>query len=385
MTSFRAALLAALCSIFIASCGDTFRPIAIPVPVNVPPAQASKTAEVVTDNGSTGTVTNFNLSGGTITGQAALGRGSSSAVLLGSRVYVTNMTDASLSVFSALTPQSPPPATITLTANSAPSALMTVPNVSAVYVLYPSLNKVGVISTVTNTETGTIPVGAGPAVLMSDSAGKKLFVGNAGSDDITVIDPANNAVTAALGAGICGDPVAMANTPDAAFVYVACHATNNVLILNADTNSVAFNIPVGMAPNSLAFDIKNKRLIVTNEGSSSVSFLAEDFTKSAAEQHVVTTVPIGAVPVDAVALPDGSRVYVAVGGGNVVVVDSTNLAIKTTISVGSAPVAIGASSDSTRVAVATTGPDTLKVIDTSTESVSFTQTLTGAAKSLLVF
>jgi YVTN family beta-propeller protein len=389
MTSFRAAFFAALCSIFLASCGDTFRPIAIPAPGTLPTPQASKTAQVITGTAA-GTVTNYNLSGNTITGQATLGQGPSAALLFGSRVYVANKSDNTLSVYSATSPQNPVPGTITLTPNSAPQALASVPNFPVLYVAYPTLNKIGIVSSATNTETGSISLnangftGSGPAVMMADHEGRKLFVGNAGSDNISIIDPITNAVVATVGSGVCGDPIAMASTPDADFVYVACHATNNVLILDAIANTVDFNIPVGVAPSSLALDVKNKRLIVTNEGDNTLSLLAEDFSKPSAEQHVVTTVPIGAVPVGAAPLPDGTRVYVATTAGNVVVIDSVTLALKSTIGMGGQPFAIAASSDSLRVAVATSTPE-LKAIDTTTDTVAATFSLAGPPKAMILF
>ena len=401
MTSFRAALLAALCSIFLASCGDTFRPIAIPEPGTLPTPQVSKTAEVITDSGaSTGVVTNYNLSGGTITGQGPLGQGPSAALLIGSRTYVANQTDNTLTVFSALSPQSPVPGTVTLRSGASPQALATTVVGSNLYVAYNALNAVGIVSTGSNTEVGVIFLttggftGKGPSVMISDNAGTKLVVGNTLSNNLSIIDLVSNAVVATVNG--CLQPSAMARTPDAPYVYVACQGSNNVLVVNTNTGFTDFDLPVGTAPNSLAFDAANKRLIVTNGGSGSVTFINENFSLPFAQIHSMTTVPIGAAPVQAASLPDGSRVYVATNGNNVVVIDSSTLTVKTSIAVPGPGQQISASSDSGRVAVTTTRPDPLdgtktiselSVIDTATEAAAFTppHVLAGLPRVLLVF
>jgi YVTN family beta-propeller protein len=155
--------------------------------------------------------------------------------------------------------------------------------------------------------------------------------------------------------------------------------------VNSNTGFADYNIPVPTGPNSLTFDTANKRLILTSDGGS-VSVLNENFSQPLALQHSMSTVAIGATPVQAVALPDGSRIYVATTGGNVVVIDSVTLTLRTNIVVGGTGRQIAASSDSTRVAVTTAGPDALQVIDTTTDTLSSVpHALTGPPKALLVF
>lgn len=385
MTSFRAALLAALCSIFLASCGDTFRPIAIPVPVNVPPGQASKTAEVIT-GAAAGTVTNYNLSGATITGQATTGQGPSAALLVGGLTYIANQTDNTLSVVSAFAPQNSVPATITLDPGSSPAALAI--GVSpTVYVAYSALNAVGIVSN--NTVIGAISLnsngftGSGPAVMLTDNTGAKLFVGNVGSNNVSIIDLASNTVVATVP---CAHPSGMARTPDAPYVYVTCRDSNNVLLLNANTRVADFDFPVGAAPVSATFDFARKRLIVTSSGSNNVTFFEENFSLPLANQHVQTVVTVGAAPVAAAPLPSGTKVYIANSGdGTVSVIDSGNLTVLSTITVGGQPLAIKASSDNTRVAVTTAAPDVLQVIDAGTDQLNTNHQLPGPPKALIVF
>lgn len=387
MTSFRAAFLAALCSIFLASCGDTFRPIAIPVAGTLPPAQASKTAQVITGTAA-GTVTDYNLSGATITGQAPLGQGPAAALLVGGRTFVANQTDNTLSVFFATSPQNPVPNTITLDPGASPVALAVGASTS-LYVAYSALNAVGIVNLANNTAIGAIPLtangftGSGPAIMLTDTAGTKLFVGNVGSNNVSIIDLSANTVVATVP---CAHPSGMARTPDAPYVYVTCRDSNNVLILNANTKVADYDFPVGAAPVSATFDANRKRLIVTSSGSNTVTFFEENFSLPLASQHVQTIVPVGAAPVAAAPLPNGTKVYIANSGdGTVSVIDSGNLTVRSTISVGGQPLAIGASSDSTRVAVTTAAPDTLQVIDTTLDQLNTSHPLPGPPKALIIF
>jgi YVTN family beta-propeller protein len=287
-----------------------------------------------------------------------------------------------------------------LRSGASPQALATTVVGSNLYVAYNALNAVGIVSTGSNTEVGVIFLttggftGKGPSVMISDNAGTKLVVGNTLSNNLSIIDLVSNAVVATVNG--CLQPSAMARTPDAPYVYVACQGSNNVLVVNTNTGFTDFDLPVGTAPNSLAFDAANKRLIVTNGGSGSVTFINENFSLPFAQIHSMTTVPIGAAPVQAASLPDGSRVYVATNGNNVVVIDSSTLTVKTSIAVPGPGQQISASSDSGRVAVTTTRPDPLdgtktiselSVIDTATEAAAFTppHVLAGLPRVLLVY
>jgi YVTN family beta-propeller protein len=341
-----------------------------------------------------GTVTNFNMSGGTTTGQATLGQGPVSALLVGSRTYVINQTDSTLSFFSAFSPQSPPPGTVTLDPSALPGVLAASPDGTALFVAYDATsgafaNTVAVVSTATNTIAARIPLnvnsftGVTPVAMITDIGGTKLVVANQGTNNISLISASAQAVVATVGGGACVSPSAVARTPDASLVYVACSGSNNVLVVNTSTNNVDFNIPVGSSPNSLAFDTKLKRLIVTN-GGGTVSFLDEDFTKPAAQQHAVTTVSIGATPLQAAPLPDGTAVYVATTSGTVVVIDSPTWTVKTGIVTGGAGVQIAPSSDSLTVAV-TTASNQMKVIDVGSGTVVGTLGLLGPPRALIVF
>jgi YVTN family beta-propeller protein len=69
------------------------------------------------------------------------------------------------------------------------------------YVTNSGSESVSVIDTANNTITATVNVGSEPWEVAGTSDGTKVFVANSGSDTISVIDTANNTVTATVDVG----------------------------------------------------------------------------------------------------------------------------------------------------------------------------------------
>ena len=388
MTSFRAALAAALLSIFLISCGDTFRPIAIPEPGTVPTPQSAKTAVAITADGKT---THFNLSGATISGQGNVGPSPSFAVFAPSlRVYVANAGNNTLTFYTATSPQSGT-TTITLPAdaNADPQLLAAGSTLPFVYVGFgPGRNTIGVVSLTSNTLIGDIPIGADPLAMQGSSDGKKLFVAKS-NGTVDVVDTTTNTVstTITFGGG-CGKPSSFALKADGTYLYVACDTTNNLFWINASTNAYT-DVPaavVGSGPHFATYDVKNNRVVVTNSGGNSVSIISEDASNTATLHQVIATVSAGTKPVGATALADGSRIYVAnQDSNNVTVINSSNLTVKTTIDLSGQPDQILSSTDSLRVAVSVSGAShNVTSIDTTTDAVSATFPLSADPSYLLL-
>jgi YVTN family beta-propeller protein len=124
-------------------------------------------------------------------------------------------------------------------------------------------------SRTTNLVIATIAVGAAPngvAVTpgrrpiigrrmdQHDDSGprSKVYVTNAGSNNVSAIDTATDTVTATIPIGSY-DPNGVAVTPDRKKVYVANFGSNNVSVIDTAKNKVTATIPVGGSP--VAFGI----------------------------------------------------------------------------------------------------------------------------------
>ena len=108
MTDLRVARLAALVVLFLIciSCGETFRPVAVPLPPKPPDPGSFHYVIVINGNGpaNPGSGTRIDVSGDTNVGVATVGLAPSHAALLpsGSRIYVANSLEDTVSSYAPL-------------------------------------------------------------------------------------------------------------------------------------------------------------------------------------------------------------------------------------------------------------------------------------------
>jgi YVTN family beta-propeller protein len=110
-----------------------------------------------------------------------------------------------------------------------------------------------------------ISVGFTPIGIVVNPAGTLVYVANANSDNVSVIDTATNAAVG-LPIAVGTFPEGIAINPAGTRVYVANNFTNTVSVIDTATNAIVGPpIPVGSGPIALG------RFIGPNAGSSSSS------------------------------------------------------------------------------------------------------------------
>jgi YVTN family beta-propeller protein len=124
-----------------------------------------------------------------------------------------------------------------------------------------------------------IPVGSQPHSVVLDADGRRAFVGNFGSDNVSIVDVAKQQVVETIG--------------------------------------------VGSQPTALAFDAGSSRLYVTNFGDGSLSVVQIQ----AGGSQLVATIGGVSEPLDIALSPDGRLGYVTSQSGGIVVLDLTTLTI----------------------------------------------------------
>ena len=103
-----------------------------------------------------------------------------------------------------------------------------------------------------------------------------MYVGNYGSDTLSVIDTNNNTVEQTISVG--RGPSGIAYDPVDKRMYVAIYGVdegpksepvldNKVLVIDTSTNRVEHIIPVGYGPQFIAYDQIHKRMYVLISGS----------------------------------------------------------------------------------------------------------------------
>jgi YVTN family beta-propeller protein len=353
--------------LFLAGCGNEFRPVAIPI---IPPGgtpQALRHAIVLSDSSSGGNSTNIDVSGDTIFAVRDVGAEPVHAALTTNlaRVFIAN-NDDTLSTYLTFSNQvAGPVTTITLPAGSNPRFVHTreVPNMYVALESHPSCTAgaVGIVSTTTLTVNNAICVGVDPVAMAQLPNLSKLYVANrnpGGSGTVTVINTADGSIANSINVG--DSPSSIDVSADGAFVYVANSGSNTVSAIDATTDAVTSIVTgIGIGPNFLVFDASRKRVYVTNQGSNSLSIIEADRDPDpakVAQFHTAVEVAVGNSPSSVTALANNTKVYVANSGANSVsVIDAATKTVTGTIAVGASPIFVRSSGDSAKVLVANQG------------------------------
>jgi YVTN family beta-propeller protein len=364
----RPALQVLFCLLLICvGCGETFRPVAVPVVPTPPNPKTFHFALVLSQNGpsANGASSEIDVSGDTVISQAAVGLQPIHVAVLPniSRVYVANAGVApNLSDFvSAYAPTAAQTvATIALPPGAAPSFIYTTTN-DAVWVANSGIGSVARILTGSNVVTHIIPVGADPVAETETPDGRKVYVVNRGDNTVSVIDTIDESVSATLPVG--ASPVWAASRSDSQRVYVLSQGSGTLSAIDALTDVVVGTVSLSPGANFVAYDSHMNRLYVSNPVSGTVTVLSA----ASDPPPVLATVPIAAgSPYQVAVLPDGSRAYVAstsVTGGQetaaVTVLNSSNNAVTKTLTMSPAtatcdpstrfPVSVAAGGDNSRV------------------------------------
>ena len=100
-------------------------------------------------------------------------------------------------------------------------------------------------------------------------------------------------------------PIEMALSPDGRLLYVVCQGSDDVRVIDAQTNKVVGSVAVGRVPRGIALSPDGRQLYITNAWSDTVSVI------DAASLKVVQTLPTGFEPDGIVVDRAGEMLYVA--------------------------------------------------------------------------
>jgi YVTN family beta-propeller protein len=121
------------------------------------------------------------------------------------------------------------------------------------------------------TQAAAISTGLHPLALLLDKAQKRLFVANAHSDTISVVDTSTDKVTSTilLRPTVVRDivgatPTGLALSGDEKWLYVTLGDMNAVALVDVKDNEVEAYVPAGWYPTSVIVSPDGKRLLVSN-------------------------------------------------------------------------------------------------------------------------
>lgn len=391
-------------------CGNTFRPVAVPIEGPTPSSQNRTFAMVLSAempgtpgdvlttcvlSGLTppcpGAISQIDVSGDVNLGNQTVGIVTENAsnslttpvktTLFGQQAFVANSFDNTVSAFyptvstAATTislpaasgggttlPLAPVVATFTPAGQSTPTSQLYVPAYDT--------GQVFVVNQSTNTLLTTLTVGTNPISATVAVGGLKVYVVNQGSNSVTAISTPDNTVNPLTGANIpvgTGPLFAVTNTVNGLIYVLNGDSTISTIDPSTDTLAAPATTPRGGVSGAtfMAFDPTLLRLYVPNTRTNNVTVY--DGSGASLTELGSSPLTVGSAPVAAAPLPDGSKVYVVNTGdtsgcnvsvqgtlGTVSVISSSTNTV-TCVTVGQTPVWVAASTDSSRVYVAHQG------------------------------
>jgi len=209
----------------------------------------------------------------------------------------------------------------------------------------------------------TVAVGNGPEDVLADVVDGKVFVVNAGSSSVSVIDPATWTRTTDIATG--AGPRRMRLNGSTHKLYVVNSAGASVTVINPATNALVATIPLPGASNpwDLAIDEAHDRIYVPLKDANQVAVI------DGGSDTLVTTVPTGTSPRAVCVNTASNRVFIpAATSGNVTVLNgATNVAVfGSPVAVGAGPTGCMVDPATNRIFVANDTDGTVTVIDGAT-------------------
>lgn len=185
-----------------------------------------------------------------------------------------------------------------------PGPMVILPDNSKVFVADMGDDKISAASLVTHKLFAHIEIGARPTSLLLKPDGGEIFVLAAQSSTMVIIDTFHDNVERTLSLG--GDPAAGILRQDMSILYIANAADGSVMALDGQTREVLASSHVGMAPCALALtpDPGQRLLVVADRAASSLAVMQADPSSLSNDRSpLITTIQVGAMPVDVV-IPD---------------------------------------------------------------------------------
>ena len=215
-----------------------------------------------------------------------------------------------------------------------------------------------------------LKVASSPTGVAIDPETRMIFVANFDSDNVTVINGDSQEVVktidltpnSTLQAKFPYYPISIAVNPNTHMVYVANFLNNSVSVIDGTkNNTVVQTVPVGNHPSGLDIDPEKNMLYVANTNSSTVSVI--DTTNNEPIQEVL----VGSKPVDISVDPENHMIYVAnFGSNNTSIINGTkNNTVVQTLPVGNHPSGLDIDPEKNMLYVANQDSDTVSVLNIS--------------------
>ena len=189
-------------------------------------------------------------------------------------------------------------------------------------------NTVSVIDTAAGRVIATVPVAAGPDVIVIGRDDAQVFVSGSSASSLSVIDTASDQVVRNIEVG--KGPQGLAITSDGRWVLVAVNGDDRVAFINTAARTVGASVPVAK-PHTIAIRPGGKQAYVSSQEPGHFSLVVINL----ATRTVGATIALEKTPRDLEFSDDGKALYVTLAGvGAVQVIDPESNRIVSQIATG---------------------------------------------------
>jgi YVTN family beta-propeller protein len=195
--------------------------------------------------------------------------------------------------------------------------------------------------------------------------GKRAYVANSGSANVSVIDLEKHVV---LGNVRVGSAPGLARvSPDGATVVVSNRSDNTVSLIDAKLLRVRATLPVCLQPEDIAILPDSSKAFVACSGSSQVASIAlasQEKSGNLASDRVLALLDVGRTPVSLALKPDGGELIVCdFDSDSISFIETGNDEVGSSALVGQHPVRAVVTSDNSRLYASNFGSNSVAVYD----------------------
>jgi YVTN family beta-propeller protein len=234
--------------------------------------------------------------------------------------------------------------------------------------------------------TFTNPNGIQPVALAMNSPVHKLYVANAGSNNVSVFSPTGTGgtwiVTSTIGVGT--NPQALAIDTATHQIYVVNKGSNSVSVIDGSTDTVVATIAVGTSPQALAINTATNKIYVANTGSNNVTVIT-------APSNTTSTIPgIGSGPAAITVNATTNHIFVAnTSSSDVAIINGTtnafvNVGVQSGNVSGQAAISVDSATDIAYVSINGSDLTTLDPASALSSTPIITNLVTGAGANSAV-
>lgn len=278
--------------------------------------------------------------------------------------YIPNYVDNSVVVVDQQTNK----IVTTIPVGTGPCGIAVNPAGTRVYITNRLDDTVSVINGITGAVIGSpITVGDGPRGIVVSPSGSTVYVANEDSETISVIDAVTNTVTDTITGISC---TALAINPSGSRLYVGSSITNQIRVIDTITLTVV-GTPLTL-PDSIemvAMNPTGTHLYIASGRYSVYVIRTADNT--------MTEIPVGHPTYGIAVHPSGSFIYASDYTPRIAVIDAGTNTVSSSINLGLTGTGLSFNSDGTRAFVALNGSLNVRIIDTATHSLIDTITAGG--------